>query len=129
MIGVCTHMDQPNGNGMIYPRLEMIKAIEKYRLDHMEGGRAVGEHLHDFGEATRDVDIDKITHRVKDITIGKNEVRAHVEFFNNEASRQLFEKSQGRPFRFGLRGVGHVKGNIIKDIEIVAIDVMIDNES
>lgn len=59
--GVFMQANKKNRNGRIYDRSILESAVEKYRIEQVETGRAVGELNHPEGPS---INLDKVSHRI-----------------------------------------------------------------
>ena len=69
--GVFMSAEQKNRNGRIYPRNVMESAVDKYNVEQVQKGRAVGELNHPDGPQ---INLDKVSHRITDLKWEGNDV-------------------------------------------------------
>ena len=69
--GVFMQSNKKNRNGRIYEKKTMEKAVEKYMVEQVRTGRAVGELNHPEGPT---VNLDKVSHRITEMTWEGNNV-------------------------------------------------------
>jgi len=69
--GVFMQADSKNRNGRIYEKASLEKAVEKYVVEQVKQGRAVGELNHPEGPT---VNLDKVSHKITDLHWQGNDV-------------------------------------------------------
>ena len=69
--GVFMQSNKKNRNGRIYEKKTMEKAVEKYMVEQVRTGRAVGELNHPEGPT---VNLDKVSHRITELQWNGNDV-------------------------------------------------------
>ena len=69
--GVFMSAEQKNRNGRIYPRAIMESAVNKYNVEQVQKGRAVGELNHPEGPT---VNLDKVSHKIESLDWSGNNV-------------------------------------------------------
>jgi hypothetical protein len=69
--GVFMSAEQKNRNGRIYPKAVMEGAVNKYNVDQVQKGRAVGELNHPEGPT---VNLDKVSHKIESLDWQGNDV-------------------------------------------------------
>lgn len=69
--GVFMQSETRNRNGRIYPRPVMEKAVDKYVMEQVKTGRAVGELNHPDGPT---VNLDKVSHKIEALDWKGNDV-------------------------------------------------------
>jgi len=69
--GVFMQSNKKNRNGRIYDKKTMEKAVEKYMVEQVRTGRAVGELNHPEGPT---VNLDKVSHKITDLHWQGNDV-------------------------------------------------------
>jgi hypothetical protein len=69
--GVFMQSNKKNRNGRIYEKKTMEKAVEKYMVEQVRTGRAVGELNHPEGPT---VNLDKVSHKITDLHWQGNDV-------------------------------------------------------
>lgn len=69
--GVFMSAEQKNRNGRIYPRTVMENAVNKYNVEQVQKGRAVGELNHPEGPT---VNLDKVSHKIESLDWSGNNV-------------------------------------------------------
>jgi len=62
--GVFMQADQKNRNGRIYEKQILEAAVEKYVVEQVKSGRAVGELNHPEGPT---INLDKVSHKITDL--------------------------------------------------------------
>ena len=69
--GVFMQSNKKNRNGRIYEKASLEKAVEKYVVEQVKQGRAVGELNHPEGPT---VNLDKVSHKINDLHWQGNDV-------------------------------------------------------
>jgi|TARA_Y100000385_G_scaffold210292_1_gene218168 hypothetical protein len=69
--GVFMQSNKKNRNGRIYEKASLEKAVEKYVVEQVKQGRAVGELNHPEGPT---VNLDKVSHKITDLHWQGNDV-------------------------------------------------------
>src|SRR5210317_1540772 len=69
--GVFMSAEQKNRNGRIYPKDVMEGAVNKYNVEQVQKGRAVGELNHPEGPT---VNLDKVSHKIESLKWQGNDV-------------------------------------------------------
>ena len=69
--GVFKQSNKKNRNGRIYEKASLEKAVEKYVVEQVKEGRAVGELNHPEGPT---VNLDKVSHKITDLHWQGNDV-------------------------------------------------------
>ena len=69
--GVFMSAEQKNRNGRIYPKAVMEGAVNKYNVEQVQKGRAVGELNHPEGPT---VNLDKVSHKIESLDWQGNDV-------------------------------------------------------
>ena len=69
--GIFMQAEQKNRNGRIYPKGVMEAAVQKYNVEQVQKGRAVGELNHPEGPT---VNLDKVSHKIDSLNWQGNDV-------------------------------------------------------
>jgi hypothetical protein len=69
--GIFMQAEAKNRNGRIYPRGVMESAVNKYNVEQVQKGRAVGELNHPEGPT---VNLDKVSHKIENLDWQGNDV-------------------------------------------------------
>ena len=69
--GIFMQAEAKNRNGRIYPKGVMESAVNKYNIDQVQKGRAVGELNHPEGPT---VNLDKVSHKIESLDWQGNDV-------------------------------------------------------
>ena len=69
--GIFMQAETKNRNGRIYPRGVMEAAVDKYNVEQVQKGRAVGELNHPEGPT---VNLDKVSHKIENLNWQGNDV-------------------------------------------------------
>ena len=69
--GIFMQAEAKNRNGRIYPRGVMEAAVDKYNVEQVQKGRAVGELNHPEGPT---VNLDKVSHKIENLDWQGNDV-------------------------------------------------------
>ena len=69
--GIFMQADQKNRNGRVYPMDTMKSAVDKYMVEQVSKGRAVGELNHPEGPT---INLDKVSHKITDLRWEGNNV-------------------------------------------------------
>lgn len=77
--GIFMQADQKNRNGRIYPKSIMENAVNKYVLEQVSKGRAVGELNHPDSPT---INLDKVSHRITELKWDGNNVMGKALILN-----------------------------------------------
>lgn len=127
--GVFMQADQKNRNGRIYPKQVLENAVNKYTVEQVSKGRAVGELNHPEGPT---INLDKVSHKITELNWQGNNVVGKATVLNTpmgqivqglmEGGVQLAVSSRGMGSLEPRNGTNYVKG----DFMLNAIDVVQD---
>ena len=127
--GVFMQAEQKNRNGRIYPKQVLEAAVNKYHLEQVSKGRAVGELNHPEGPT---INLDKVSHKITELSWQGNNVVGKATVLNTpmgqivqglmEGGVQLAVSSRGMGSLEQRSGTNYVKG----DFMLNAIDVVQD---
>lgn len=127
--GVFMQADQKNRNGRIYPKQVLENAVNKYTVEQVSKGRAVGELNHPEGPT---INLDKVSHKITELSWQGSNVVGKATVLNTpmgqivqglmEGGVQLAVSSRGMGSLEPRNGTNYVKG----DFMLNAIDVVQD---
>ncbi len=127
--GIFMQADQKNRNGRIYPRAVMESAIDKYNVEQISKGRAVGELNHPEGPT---INLDKVSHRITELRWEGNNVVGKAQILDTpmgqivkgllEGGVQLGVSSRGMGSLVNKNGVNYVN----KDFQLATVDIVQD---
>jgi len=127
--GVFMQADQKNRNGRVYPRSVMESAVDKYDMDQVKKGRAVGELNHPEGPT---VNLDKVSHRITELNWNGNDVVGKAQILDTPMGKivknlldggvQLGVSTRGMGSLESRGGVNYVK----EDFHLATVDIVQD---
>jgi hypothetical protein len=77
--GIFAMAEGKNRNGRVYPKQVMESAVDKYVIEQVKTGRAVGELNHSDGPT---VNLDKVSHLITDLRMEGNNVMGKARILN-----------------------------------------------
>jgi len=127
--GVFMSAEQKNRNGRIYPKDVMEGAVNKYNVEQVQKGRAVGELNHPEGPT---VNLDKVSHKIESLKWQGNDVVGKATILETpmgQIVRGLLDG--GVKLGVSTRGMGSLQRNndamIVKgDFLLNAVDIVQD---
>ena len=127
--GIFLQADQQNRNGRIYESSIMKPAIEKYMVEQVRTGRAVGELNHPEGPA---INLDKVSHRIVDLRWEGNDVYGKAQVLNTPMGQVVKGLLEGG-VKLGVssRGMGSLERRegsmyVGKDFQLATVDIVQD---
>lgn len=127
--GVFMSAEQKNRNGRIYPKIVLESAVNKYNVDQVQKGRAVGELNHPEGPT---VNLDKVSHKIESLDWTGNDVVGKATILETPMG-QIVQGLLDGGVKLGVstRGMGSLqRGNdamIVKDDFLLnAVDIVQD---
>lgn len=127
--GVFMSAEQKNRNGRIYPKTVLESAVNKYNVDQVQKGRAVGELNHPEGPT---VNLDKVSHKIESLDWTGNDVVGKATILETPMG-QIVQGLLDGGVKLGVstRGMGSLqRGNdamIVKDDFLLnAVDIVQD---
>lgn len=115
--------DIKSKNGNIYPKDIVQKAINKYMKEKIAYCSGLGGLVKDTFDDNETVNFTSISHQVKDVKEvpdGFDITFKTLDTPSGKLLNELIDKTKCRPF---IRGKGIVEGNIVKELEIISIDI------
>ena len=127
--GVFMSAEQKNRNGRIYPKNVMEGAVNKYNVEQVQKGRAVGELNHPEGPT---VNLDKVSHKIESLNWQGNDVVGKATILETPMGQVVKGLLDGG-VKLGVstRGMGSLVRNsnamVVKDDFILnAVDIVQD---
>lgn len=116
--------DCVNGNGRIYPKDMMTRAIEEFQKKVKEG-KAFG-FLHDGNyDPLAPLDPTKASHQLTNIEMIQDRVVVDLRPLDTEAGKAVEALLKGGSVVFRTAGIGEIdKENRVSDFEITSVDAM-----
>ena len=130
--GIFMQAEKKNRNGRVYPKKILFDAVEKYVVDQVKEGRAVGELDHPDSPV---VQLENVSHVVTETKWDGNNLVGEIEVLDTPKG-QILEKLIGRDIKLGIssRGLGSTRRNnegydiVEDDFNLVCYD-MVSNPS
>ncbi len=127
--GVFMQADQKNRNGRIYEKQILEAAVEKYVVEQVKSGRAVGELNHPEGPT---INLDKVSHKITDLKFEGSNVIGKASILKTPKG-QIVEGLLDGGVKLGVssRGMGSlVQKNgtsyVGKDFMLATVDIVQD---
>ncbi len=127
--GVFMQADQKNRNGRIYEKQILEAAVEKYVVEQVKSGRAVGELNHPEGPT---INLDKVSHKITDLKFEGSNVIGKASILKTPMG-QIVEGLLEGVVKLGVssRGMGSlVQKNgtsyVGKDFMLATVDIVQD---
>ena len=127
--GVFMSAEQKNRNGRIYPKNVMEGAVNKYNVEQVQKGRAVGELNHPEGPT---VNLDKVSHKIESLDWQGNDVVGKATILETPMG-QIVKGLLDGGVKLGVstRGMGSLQRNndamVVKgDFLLNAVDIVQD---
>ena len=127
--GVFMQADQKNRNGRIYEKQILEAAVEKYVVEQVKSGRAVGELNHPEGPT---INLDKVSHKITDLRFEGSNVIGKASILKTPMG-QIVEGLLDGGVKLGVssRGMGSlVQKNgtsyVGKDFMLATVDIVQD---
>jgi hypothetical protein len=127
--GVFMQADQKNRNGRIYEKQILEAAVEKYVVEQVKSGRAVGELNHPEGPT---INLDKVSHKITDLRFEGSNVIGKASILKTPMG-QIVEGLLEGGVKLGVssRGMGSlVQKNgtsyVGKDFMLATVDIVQD---
>jgi hypothetical protein len=127
--GVFMQADQKNRNGRIYEKQILQAAVEKYVVEQVKSGRAVGELNHPEGPT---INLDKVSHKITDLRFEGSNVIGKASILKTPMG-QIVEGLLEGGVKLGVssRGMGSlVQKNgtsyVGKDFMLATVDIVQD---
>jgi len=127
--GVFAQAEQQNRNGRIYPRGIMESAVQKYNVEQVAKGRAVGELNHPEGPT---INLDKVSHKIESLNFQGNDVVGKATILDTPMGMIVQGLLEGGvQLGVSTRGMGSLMRqgnvNVVKDDFLLnAIDIVQD---
>ena len=127
--GVFMSAEQKNRNGRIYPRNVMESAVNKYNVEQVVKGRAVGELNHPEGPT---INLDKVSHKIESLDWSGNNVVGKATVLDTPMGKIVQGLLQGGvQLGVSTRGMGSLQRTndamVVKDDFLLnAVDIVQD---
>lgn len=127
--GIFAQSEAQNRNGRIYPRGIMESAVNKYVVEQVAKGRAVGELNHPEGPT---VNLDKVSHKIESLNFQGNDVVGKATILDTPMGQIVQGLLEGGvQLGVSTRGMGSLMRqgnvNVVKDDFLLnAIDIVQD---
>ena len=127
--GIFAQAEKKNRNGRIYPMPVMEKALDKYNVDQVSKGRAVGELNHPEGPT---VNLDKVSHKINKLEFQGNDIVGEATILDTPMGQIVKGLLDGNvQFGVSTRGMGSLSQRndtmIVNDDYILnAVDIVQD---
>ena len=127
--GIFAQSEAQNRNGRIYPRGIMESAVNKYVVDQVAKGRAVGELNHPEGPT---INLDKVSHKIESLNFQGNDVVGKATILDTPMGQIVQGLLEGGvQLGVSTRGMGSLKRqgnvNVVNDDFLLnAIDIVQD---
>jgi len=127
--GIFMQADAKNRNGRIYEQHILEKAVEKYVIEQVNTGRAVGELNHPEGPA---INLDKVSHKITELRFEGSNVIGKASILNTPMGKVVTNLLEG-DVKLGVssRGMGSLvekKGGcyVGEDFTLATVDIVQD---
>ena len=127
--GIFAQAEKKNRNGRIYPMPVMEKALDKYNVDQVSKGRAVGELNHPEGPT---VNLDKVSHKINKLDFQGNDIVGEATILDTPMGQIVKGLLDGNvQFGVSTRGMGSLSQRndtmVVNDDYILnAVDIVQD---
>jgi hypothetical protein len=127
--GIFAQSEAQNRNGRVYPRRIMESAVNKYVVDQVAKGRAVGELNHPEGPT---INLDKVSHKIESLNFQGNDVVGKATILDTPMGQIVQGLLEGGvQLGVSTRGMGSLKRqgnvNVVNDDFLLnAIDIVQD---
>jgi len=127
--GIFAQAEKKNRNGRIYPMPVMEKALNKYNVDQVSKGRAVGELNHPEGPT---VNLDKVSHKINKLDFQGNDIVGEATILDTPMGQIVKGLLDGNvQFGVSTRGMGSLSQRndtmVVNDDYILnAVDIVQD---
>jgi len=127
--GIFAQAEQQNRNGRVYPRGIMESAVQKYNVEQVAKGRAVGELNHPEGPT---INLDKVSHKIESLQFQGNDVVGKATILDTPMGMIVQGLLEGGvQLGVSTRGMGSLMRqgnvNVVKDDFLLnAIDIVQD---
>ena len=127
--GIFAQSEAQNRNGRVYPRGIMESAVNKYVVDQVAKGRAVGELNHPEGPT---INLDKVSHKIESLNFQGNDVVGKATILDTPMGQIVQGLLEGGvQLGVSTRGMGSLKRqgnvNVVNDDFLLnAIDIVQD---
>jgi len=127
--GIFAQSEAQNRNGRVYPRGIMESAVNKYVVDQVAKGRAVGELNHPEGPT---INLDKVSHKIESLNFQGNDVVGKATILDTPMGKIVQGLLEGGvQLGVSTRGMGSLKRqgnvNVVNDDFLLnAIDIVQD---
>ena len=127
--GIFAQSEAQNRNGRVYPRGIMESAVQKYNVEQVAKGRAVGELNHPEGPT---INLDKVSHKIESLQFQGNDVVGKATILDTPMGMIVQGLLEGGvQLGVSTRGMGSLMRqgnvNVVKDDFLLnAIDIVQD---
>ena len=127
--GIFMQADAKNRNGRIYEQHILERAVEKYVIEQVNTGRAVGELNHPEGPS---INLDKVSHKITELRFEGSNVIGKASILNTPMGKVVTNLLEG-DVKLGVssRGMGSLvekKGGcyVGEDFTLATVDIVQD---
>ena len=105
--GIFMQAEKKNRNGRVYPKQILFDAVEKYVIEQVNNGRAVGELDHPEGPQ---INLDKVSHKITELSFDGDNVVGKAQILNTPMGKIVEGLIEGG-VKLGVssRGMGTVE--------------------
>jgi hypothetical protein len=127
--GIFMQAEKKNRNGRVYPKQILFDAVEKYVIEQVNNGRAVGELDHPEGPQ---INLDKVSHKITELRFDGDNVVGKAQILNTPMGKIVEGLIEGG-VKLGVssRGMGTVENKqdatyVNDDYILATVDIVQD---
>ena len=127
--GIFMQAEKKNRNGRVYPKQILFDAVEKYVIEQVNNGRAVGELDHPEGPQ---INLDKVSHKITELSFDGDNVVGKAQILNTPMGKIVEGLIEGG-VKLGVssRGMGTVENRkdatyVNDDYILATVDIVQD---
>jgi hypothetical protein len=127
--GIFMQAEKKNRNGRVYPKQILFDAVEKYVIEQVNNGRAVGELDHPEGPQ---INLDKVSHKITELSFDGDNVVGKAQVLNTPMGKIVEGLIEGG-VKLGVssRGMGTVENKqdatyVNDDYILATVDIVQD---
>jgi hypothetical protein len=127
--GIFMQAEKKNRNGRVYPKQILFDAVEKYVIEQVNNGRAVGELDHPEGPQ---INLDKVSHKITELRFDGDNVVGKAQILNTPMGKIVEGLIEGG-VKLGVssRGMGTVENRkdatyVNDDYILATVDIVQD---
>lgn len=122
--GICIQGDKENGNGRVYPKVEIQRAVESVRTQIKSGFSVLGELDH---PPDLKINLERVTHTVEDMWMDGSDGHGKLKILPTPMGnivKTMFEN--GVHLGVSSRGAGEVQESTgkVSNFEILTVDIV-----